>query len=134
LSCREEGRTGDPPALYAERRAALVERLAVRGIPIPPGDGLCIWVPVESEQYALVTLPARGIAVHPGTKLSVRPIRHIRVAASILFDRYDFVADALGRAAVRGVAEHGSGSARAGHRIDFYSPVTIRSTSKAAPR
>jgi DNA-binding transcriptional MocR family regulator len=95
-------RVAEARRVYAERRAALVSRLAVRGIPIPPGDGLCIWVPVESEQYALVTLAARGIAVHPGTKFSVRPTDHIRVATSILSDRYDFVADAIALSASAG--------------------------------
>jgi DNA-binding transcriptional MocR family regulator len=88
--------------IYAERRKALTDRLRERGIDIPPGDGLCIWVPVESEQYALVTLAARGIAVLPGTKCSVRPTDHVRVATSVLTDRYDFVADAIRLAAMGG--------------------------------
>jgi DNA-binding transcriptional MocR family regulator len=87
-------------SIYAERRAALTDRLRERGIVIPAGDGLCIWVPVESEQYALVTLAARGIAVLPGTKCSVRPTNHIRVATSILADRHDFVADSISLAAL----------------------------------
>ncbi|HZH51473.1 MAG TPA: PLP-dependent aminotransferase family protein [Microvirga sp.] len=88
--------------IYAERQAALTSRLRERGIAIPPGDGLCIWVPVESEQYALVTLAARGIAVLPGAKCSVRPINHVRVATSVLTDRYDFVADSIRLAAMGG--------------------------------
>lgn len=88
--------------IYAARRAALAEPLRERGIALPPGDGLCVWIPVESEQFALVTLAARGIAVLPGTKCSVRPINHIRVATSILTDRYDFVADSIALAALGG--------------------------------
>lgn len=87
---------------YAARRAALAEPLRERGISLPPGDGLCVWIPVESEQFALVTLAARGIAVLPGTKCSVRPINQIRVATSILTDRYDFVADSIALAALGG--------------------------------
>lgn len=87
---------------YSARRAALAEPLRERGISLPPGDGLCVWIPVESEQFALVTLAARGIAVLPGTKCSVRPINHIRVATSILTDRYDFVADSIALAALGG--------------------------------
>jgi DNA-binding transcriptional MocR family regulator len=86
--------------IYAERRAMLTERLRERGIDIPPGDGLCIWIPVESEQYALVTLAARGIAVLPGTKCSVGPTEHVRVATAILTDRYDFVAESIALAAL----------------------------------
>jgi DNA-binding transcriptional MocR family regulator len=85
--------------VYAARRAAIAERLRARGIALPPGDGLCVWIPVESEQYALVTLAARGIAVLPGAKCSVRPTHHIRVATGILADRYDFIADAIRLAA-----------------------------------
>jgi len=88
--------------IYAARRAALAEPLRECGIALPPGDGLCVWIPVESEQFALVTLAARGIAVLPGTKCSVRPINHIRVATSILTDRYDFVADSIALASLGG--------------------------------
>jgi DNA-binding transcriptional MocR family regulator len=88
--------------IYATRRAALAEPLRERGIALSPGDGLCIWVPVESEQFALVTLAARGIAVLPGAKCSVRPINHIRVATSVLTQRYDFVADSIALAALGG--------------------------------
>ncbi len=88
--------------IYAERRTALADALHGRGIDLPAGDGLCVWIPVESEQFALVTLAARGIAVLPGTKCSVRPTHHIRVATSILTDRYDFVADSVALAALGG--------------------------------
>jgi DNA-binding transcriptional MocR family regulator len=87
---------------YCARRALLVDQLGARGINVSPGDGLCIWIPVESEQFALVTLAARGIAVLPGTKCSVGPIEHIRVATSILTDRFDFVADSIVLAASLG--------------------------------
>jgi len=90
----------DARVIYAERRTALTDSLRQRGIPIEAGDGLCIWVPVMSEQYALVTLAARGIAVLPGTKCSVRPTNHIRVATGILTDRYEFVATSIRLAAL----------------------------------
>lgn len=85
--------------IYAERRTSLISRLGERGIEVSPGDGLCIWIPVESEQYALVTLAARGIAALPGAKCSVRAVNHIRIATGILTDRYDFVADSIALAA-----------------------------------
>ncbi|QFU18183.1 PLP-dependent aminotransferase family protein [Microvirga thermotolerans] len=84
---------------YAARREALACALRLRGIDLPSGDGLCVWIPVASEQFALITLAARGIAVLPGTKCSVNPTNHIRVATSMLVDRYDFVADSIALAA-----------------------------------
>ncbi len=85
--------------LYAQRRAALATALAAQGIAIPAGDGLCIWVPVASEQFALVTLAARRIAVLAGSKCAVTPTRHIRVATAVLADRYDHVAESIRLAA-----------------------------------
>ena len=75
--------------------------LAACGIALPPGDGLSIWVPVASEQFALVTLAARRIAVLPGSKCAVTPTHHIRVATAILADRYEYVAESI-RLAVTG--------------------------------
>jgi DNA-binding transcriptional MocR family regulator len=88
--------------IYAERRAALADALHRRGVDLPAGDGLCVWITVESEQFALVTLAARGIAVLPGSKCSVRPTDHVRVATSVLTDRYEFVADSVALAALGG--------------------------------
>jgi DNA-binding transcriptional MocR family regulator len=88
--------------IYRQRRDALQSALASRGIALPEGEGLCLWVPVQSEQFALVTLAARGIAVLAGKKCSVRPINYIRVATSILKDRQDEVADAIAIAASQG--------------------------------
>jgi aspartate/methionine/tyrosine aminotransferase len=69
---------------------------------LPEGEGLCLWIPVHSEQFALVTLAARGIAVLPGKKCSVQPINYIRVATSILKDRQAEVADAIAIAVNQG--------------------------------
>lgn len=88
--------------VYRQRRDALQSALADRGIPLPDGEGLCLWVPVHSEQFALVTLAARGIAVLAGKKCSVLPINYIRVATSVLKDRQEEVADAIAIAASEG--------------------------------
>jgi DNA-binding transcriptional MocR family regulator len=85
--------------VYAMRRDALAARLVERGIDLPSSDGLCLWIPVAAEQFALVTLAAHGIAVLPGSKCSTRPIARIRLATCILKDRYDYVADAVALAA-----------------------------------
>lgn len=80
---------------YQQRRDALADALSERGISIPAGQGLCLWVPVVSEPFAMVTLAARNIAVNPGSKFSVLPSGHIRVATSTLSDRCEEVADAI---------------------------------------
>jgi DNA-binding transcriptional MocR family regulator len=85
----------DARKIYAARRQALVDRLRIRGVPMPDRDGLCLWIPVRSEQFALVTLAARGIAVLPGKKCSIRESEHIRVATSLLTTHLDAVADAI---------------------------------------
>ncbi len=88
--------------IYQARRDNLVRALADRDVFVPSGGGLCAWVPVASEPFALVTLAARGIAVHPGNKFAVQPTHHLRVATSNLTDRYEEVADAITLAASGG--------------------------------
>ncbi len=85
--------------IYSERRGNLVEALRERNIDAAHGNGLCAWVPVSSEPFAMVTLAARGIAVHPGTKFSLLPGSFLRVATAILSDRCIEVADAIALAA-----------------------------------
>jgi DNA-binding transcriptional MocR family regulator len=81
--------------IYQERRDALAFALHERGVDMGYGNGLCAWVPVSSEPFAMVTLAARGIAVHPGAKFSILPGHHIRVATANLSDRCDEVADGI---------------------------------------
>ncbi|MBB4000549.1 aminotransferase-like domain-containing protein [Aureimonas pseudogalii] len=81
--------------IYGERRDALVSGLGRNGIRVEPGDGLCAWVPVVSESFALVTLAARGIAVHPGSKFSVRPMPFVRASTACLTGRQVEVIEAL---------------------------------------
>jgi DNA-binding transcriptional MocR family regulator len=89
-------------SLYQQRRDGLVTALHERGVEVAAGSGLCAWVPVASEPFAMVTLAARGIAAHPGTKFSILPSHHLRVATAILTDRCEEVADSIALAA----AEH----------------------------
>ena len=70
--------------VYELRRRRLAEELAARRLEIDPGHGLSVFIPVVSESYALVTLAARGIAVHAGAKFSTHPTNAIRLATSIL--------------------------------------------------
>jgi DNA-binding transcriptional MocR family regulator len=81
--------------VYAGRRRALVDALGMRGIDLPDGDGLCVWVPVKSEQFALVTLAASGIVVLPGQMCTNFDWQHIRVSTSLLSEGADIVADTI---------------------------------------
>jgi DNA-binding transcriptional MocR family regulator len=85
--------------VYHERRASLVNALQQRGVQAMHGAGLCAWVPVSSEPFAMVTLAAHGIAVHPGAKFSNLPTYHLRVATAILTDHYERVAESIALAA-----------------------------------
>ncbi|QXZ80818.1 PLP-dependent aminotransferase family protein [Rhizobium sp. L51/94] len=82
-------------AIYAQRRRDLVQALQDRNIDAAHGGGLCAWVPVSSEAFAMVTLAARGIAVYPGAKFSLLPGNYLRVATATLSDRCIEVADAI---------------------------------------
>ncbi|CAB4053015.1 Vitamin B6 salvage pathway transcriptional repressor PtsJ [Paraburkholderia phenoliruptrix] len=84
---------------YATRRARLAAALAERGLSVSGQDTLCIWLPVRDQQYALVTLAARGIAVQPGSRFQVAHRPHIRVATSISVEQVTLIADALAEAA-----------------------------------
>ena len=87
-------------AMYQKRRDDLTRALRARDVAVEEGMGLCSWVPVSSEQFAMVTMAARGIAVHPGAKFSISPSNHIRVATGNLSDRCEEVADGIALACV----------------------------------
>lgn len=83
-------------AVYAQRRQRLLSALAQRGMRLEERDGLSILIPVESEQYAMITLAARGIAVLPGERCSINSRQFIRVSAALLpFEQLDSIADAI---------------------------------------
>lgn len=86
--------------IYRERRAGLIDALAERGVPAQHGGGLCAWIPISSEPFAMVTLAARGIAVSPGAKFSILPSSHLRVVTATLSERLEEVADAIALAAM----------------------------------
>ena len=86
--------------IYQKRRGNLVSALRDRNIEAASGGGLCAWVCVSSEPFAMVTMAARGIAVHPGAKFSILPSSHLRVATATLSNRCEEVAGAIALAAV----------------------------------
>src|SRR5471032_733617 len=82
--------------VYAERRKAMSDALKIRGVEVPERDGLAMLIPVPSEQFALVTLAARGIAVLPGERSRVGPGQFIRISTSQLkTEQVDIIADAI---------------------------------------
>ncbi|APO72189.1 transcriptional regulator/aminotransferase domain-containing protein (plasmid) [Rhizobium gallicum] len=88
--------------IYQQRHDELTNALRERGVEVDDGAGLCAWIPVSSEPFAMVTLAARGIAVHPGAKFSILPSNHIRVATGNLSDRSSEVADGIALACTTG--------------------------------
>ncbi|WBG89965.1 hypothetical protein N5580_12790 [Pantoea piersonii] len=76
--------------------------LAARGLDLPMRDGLSICIPVASEQYAMITLAARGIAVLPGERCRLGPLQFIRVSIACLQEtQVEMLASALAIAAGR---------------------------------
>ncbi|AUG99161.1 PLP-dependent aminotransferase family protein [Prodigiosinella confusarubida] len=82
--------------LYASRRRMLLEALARRGLILPDRDGLSICIPVVSEQFAMITLAARGIAALPGERCRSGSAQFIRVSTSMMKkEQVESIADAL---------------------------------------
>ena len=85
---------------YAYRRTSLGRGLAERGLMVAVGEGLNLWVPVESEHVTAVGLAADGIGVSPGAPFRVRTRdQHIRVTAANVRSDFAAVADAIAAAA-----------------------------------
>jgi DNA-binding transcriptional MocR family regulator len=68
--------------VYAERRQALVDALAERGIDARGSTGLGVWIPVEEEAAAVQQLLDRGWAVSPGERFRFRTPPGIRVTTA----------------------------------------------------
>lgn len=69
---------------YRYRRNSLAQELRARGIAAVDGGGLCLFMPVRSETFALVTLAAHGISALPGESFSLIPTGHIRLGTGRL--------------------------------------------------
>jgi DNA-binding transcriptional MocR family regulator len=102
-------------AEYSRRRATLLAALAARGATATAADGINLWLTVENEQVAMLTLAAHGIAVAPGTPFEVGPLDgdHIRVTVGLVRDGFDELADILAEAA--GAQSRGSGARARAH-------------------
>ena len=86
---------------YARRRTQLVMSLRRHGIEMPTGDGLNLWLPVQDETGALVTMASHGIAVAAGSPFQVLPeaTSHVRVTVALVAQESDRIAALLAAAA-----------------------------------
>lgn len=71
---------------YDRRRSTVVAELGRSGIDVLSRDGLNLWVPVRSEQDALVHLAHHGISAAPGSAFQVSDRRqpHLRVSVAAM--------------------------------------------------
>jgi DNA-binding transcriptional MocR family regulator len=88
-------------AVYAQRREGLLAALAAQGISATAGDGINLWMKVASQEAAVLSLAAHGIAVAPGRPFEVRPLGadHVRVTVGLVHDDFDHLAEVLAAAA-----------------------------------
>ncbi len=93
----------DAERTYAARRMELLGELDQRGVHVAAGgSGLNLWVPVDNDRDAVVSLAALGIGVAPGEPFEVEPAdqRHIRVTLSMATGvSLEEIADAIADAA-----------------------------------
>jgi DNA-binding transcriptional MocR family regulator len=71
-------------AVYAERRASLIDALAVRGLAASGRSGLNVWVPVPDEDVAVRTLLQAGFSVTPGAVYRLSSPPAVRVTTAVL--------------------------------------------------
>ena len=109
------GRIGVARTEYARRRSCLSAALAAHGLAVRADDGINMWLPVEDQQFAMVTLAAYGIAVAPGAPflVSAGSPDHIRVTVGLVRDGFDELARIL--AAAAGSVQRGSGARTHAH-------------------
>ena len=73
---------------YAMRSLAFRAGLARLGVPTTMGDGINVWVQVDDERAALLSLAAQGIKVAPGSPFQVgaSTTDHVRVTTGLLHE------------------------------------------------
>jgi len=81
--------------LYAERRSALIDALAVHGIAACGRSGLNVWIPLREETATVQALADRGWAVAAGERFRLQSPPAIRVTTAALspVDAKRFAAD-----------------------------------------
>ncbi len=91
---------------YRDRREALIDALARRGVAAEGATGFNVWVPVEAEAPPIASLAEAGYAALPGERFRLTAPPAIRIGcASLDVTEADWVAEAV-------VAAFESGSAR----------------------
>lgn len=94
---------------YARRRRRVVDILHQRGVRTSGSDGINLWVAVDDERDALMTLAARGIGAAPGEPFMVKEHHDsLRFTVGLLGPEthLDDVAHAIADAAVATGANH----------------------------
>ncbi len=69
---------------YTERRQALLDALAVRGIPAFGRSGMNLWVPVSDEDSAATELLEAGFAVSTGARFRIHSAPALRITTATL--------------------------------------------------
>ena len=70
--------------IYRDRRNLLARKLTSHGIEVPDGAGLCLYAPVHSETFSMITLAAHDIAAVPGSRFAMGETGHIRLGTGRL--------------------------------------------------
>lgn len=88
-------------AIYDDRRSAFVRALGDNGVAVISRDGFNVWVPVRSEDSALVYLASRGISAAPGAAFRPQPDMpaHIRVSIAQMREEHAALGELVANAA-----------------------------------
>ncbi|MFZ4720000.1 MAG: PLP-dependent aminotransferase family protein [Ilumatobacteraceae bacterium] len=87
-------------AEYARRRAAVTDVLRATGTAFTGTDGINLWMQVDDERSALITLAAQGIGAAPGEPFMVYPDQpSLRVTVGLVAHDLAAVAERLADAA-----------------------------------
>ena len=100
-------------SVYQRRSQEIRKRLLEQGVRCSPGDGINMWVQVEDERSALLTLAVAGINVAPGSPFVSEslPGNHVRITTGLLPDEPDEL-DAIAHRVI--IAARAQPSARGG--------------------
>lgn len=81
---------------YRHRRETMADHLNLQGVTTTGTDGINLWIAVDNEKDALLTLAMQGIGAAPGSPFYVgRGPDHIRVTVGLVSDDTDAVAAAI---------------------------------------
>jgi DNA-binding transcriptional MocR family regulator len=95
-------------ATYRDRREALIEALARRGIAAHGATGFNVWVPVEAEAAAIASLADAGFAALPGERFRLTTGPAVRISCATLDpSEAEWVAEAVAAAFEPGSARFG---------------------------